>query len=217
MSYRDSKAVHRAMAVGPAIMAVITLGFLTMGLVSHLYRPGLEVGDMALPLTLLDVLPDGVAGVLFAAPLAAIMSTVDSMILVVSGVIVRDLFKTYVKPDLSDHAGSRMGTMVSAVSDHRDRARLQAAGVLGVPHHLRHRRSRGPALRADRRRALLAAGQRTGRRIGDGRRRKPYVVANEWVPDLTLGMFPIATASAVAFALYLSALRSGHPRAMRCW
>ena len=173
MSYRDSKAVHRAMAVGPAIMAVITLGFLTMGLVAHLYRPGLEVGDMALPLTLLDVLPDGVAGVLFAAPLAAIMSTVDSMILVVSGVIVRDLFKTYVKPDLSDHAGSRMGTMVSCrCRNHRDRARLQAAGVLGVPHHLRHRRSRGPALRADRRRSVLAAGQRIGRRIGDGRRRK---------------------------------------------
>ena len=39
MSYRDSKAVHQAMASGPAIMALITLGFLTMGLAAHYFTP----------------------------------------------------------------------------------------------------------------------------------------------------------------------------------
>jgi len=212
MSYRDSRAVHRAMAAGPAIMAVITLGFLTMGLVSHVYRPGLEVGDMALPLTLIDLLPDGVAGVLFAAPLAAIMSTVDSMILVVSGVIVRDLYRTYVKPDLSDAAGSRMGTMVSMVVGivviglaftppaYLEYLIIYAIGglevLLFVPIIAGLYWKRGNALGA----GLAMAG-------GAGW----YVVANEWVPALTLGMFPIATASFVAFVLYLLGSYLGPP------
>ena len=212
MSYKDSKAVHRAMAVGPAIMALITLGFLCMGLVAHMYRPGLEVGDMALPLTLLDVLPDGVAGVLFAAPLAAIMSTVDSMILVVSGVIVRDLIKTFVKPDLSDHAGARLGTLVSAgvgilviglalkPPAYLEYLIIYAIGglevLLFVPIIAGLYWRRGNSLGA----ALGMVGGATW-----------YVVANEWVPDLTLGMFPIATASAVAFALYLIGSYVGPP------
>ena len=214
MSYKDSKAVHRAMVAGPAIMAVITLGFLTMGLVSHVYRPGLEVGDMALPLTLLDVLPDGVAGVLFAAPLAAIMSTVDSMILVVSGVIVRDLYKTYVNPRLTDHAGSRMGTLVSAAvgivvivlafkpPSYLEYLIIYAIGglevLLFVPIIAGLYWRRGNALGA----ALAMLGGGVW-----------YVVANEWVPDLALGMFPIATASAVAFGLYvLGSILGPRPR-----
>ena len=204
MSYRDSKAVHRAMAAGPAIMAVITLGFLTMGLVSHVYRPGLAVGDMALPLTLIDVLPDGVAGILFAAPLAAIMSTVDSMILVVSGVIVRDLFKAYVRPSLSDHAGARMATVTSLAVGlvviglalrppaYLEYLIIYAIGglevLLFVPIVVGLYWKRGNALGA----GLAMAGGGAW-----------YVVANEWVPALTLGMFPIATASVVAFGLYL--------------
>jgi hypothetical protein len=38
-----------------------------------------------------------------------------------------------------------------------------------------------------------------------------YVVANEWIPALTLGMFPIATASVVAFTLYLLGSWLGPP------
>ena len=212
MSYRDSKAVHRAMAAGPAIMAVITLGFLCMGLVSHVYRPGLAVGDMALPLTLIDVLPDGVAGVLFAAPLAAIMSTVDSMILVVSGVIVRDLYRAYVKPDLSDDAGSRMGTVVSFAVGlvviglalkppaYLEYLIIYAIGglevLLFIPIVAGLYWKRGNALGA----ALAMAGGAIW-----------YVVANEWIPALALGMFPIATASVVAFALYLLGNYVGPP------
>ena len=212
MSYKDSKAVHQAMAVGPAIMAVITLGFLTMGLVSHVYRPGLKVGDMALPLTLLDVLPEGVAGVLFAAPLAAIMSTVDSMILVVSGVIVRDLYKTYVNPRLTDQAGSRMGTMVSAgvglivivlafkPPPFLEYLIIYAIGglevLLFVPIIGGLYWRRGNALGA----TLAMFGGAAW-----------YLTANEWVPGLALGMFPIATSSVVAFALYLLGSYLGPP------
>ena len=204
MSYRDSKAVHRAMAAGPAIMAVITLGFLTMGLVAHLYVPGLKVGDMALPLTLLEVLPDGVAGVLFAAPLAAIMSTVDSMILVVSGAIVRDLYKTYVNPRMSDSAGARWGSIVSAAVGvlvivlaltppaYLEYLIIYAIGglevILFVPIVAGLYWKRGNAMGA----GLAMVG-------GVGW----YVVVNEWAPALALGMFPIATSSVVSLALYV--------------
>ena len=212
MSYRDSKAVHQAMASGPAIMALITLGFLTMGLAAHYFTPGLAVGDMALPLTIVDVLPEGVAGVLFAAPLAAIMSTVDSMVLVVSGVIVRDLYRSYVNPQMSDARGSTLGSVVSAAvgvlvvvlafrpPDYLEYLVIYAIGglevLLFVPIILGLYWRRGNALGA----GLAMVG-------GAGW----YVLVNEWAPDLALGMFPIATSSAVAVGLYVLGAYLGPP------
>ena len=159
---------------------------------------------MALPLTLVDVLPEGVAGVLFAAPLAAIMSTVDSMVLVVCGVIVRDLYKPYVNPQMSDARGLALGSVVSGVVGvlvvvlaFRPPAYLEylviyAIGglevLLFVPIILGLYWRRGNALGA----GLAMAG-------GGGW----YVLVNEWAPDLALGMFPIATVSVVAFGLYV--------------
>ena len=134
------------------------------------------------------------------------------MILVVSGVIVRDLIKTFVKPDLSDHAGARLGTTVSLAVGvvviglalkppaYLEYLIIYAIGglevLLFVPIIAGLYWRRGNSLGA----ALGMVGGATW-----------YVVANEWVPDLTLGMFPIATASAVAFALYLIGSYVGPP------
>jgi sodium/pantothenate symporter len=113
MSYQDTASVHRAIYTGPVIMAIFTLGFIGMGPVARVFFPELAVGDLAVPRMIVDVLPGWVAGALFAAPMAAIMSTVDSMILVVSSAIIRDLYMNYFNPRLPDHIASRLGSLTS--------------------------------------------------------------------------------------------------------
>ena len=58
--------------------------------------PGLAVGDMAMPSLILELLPPFWAGVFIAGPLAAIMSTVDSMLLLASAAIIKDLYVQYI-------------------------------------------------------------------------------------------------------------------------
>ncbi|GAA4926150.1 sodium/pantothenate symporter [Streptomonospora halophila] len=212
MSYRDSRSVHTAMKVGPLVMTVITLGFLTMGMIARYFQPDMEVGDLALPTTIIEVLPAGLAGVLFAAPLAAVMSTVDAMILVVSGTIVRDLYVTYVNPRISD---GRISAVTSATTlgltaivlvlalnppDYLELLVIYAIGGLEVafffPLVLGLYWKRANALGA----GLGMAGGMVW-----------YTLVNNWAPELALGMFPIATSSAVALALFLLGSYLGPP------
>ena len=115
MSYQDTASVHKAIYIGPVIMAIFTLGFIGMGPVARVFYPELAVGDLALPRLIVDTLPGPVAGALFAAPMAAIMSTVDSMILVVSSAIIRDLYMNYFNPRLPDDSASRLGSWTSLI------------------------------------------------------------------------------------------------------
>jgi sodium/pantothenate symporter len=204
MSYSSSRAVHIAMQVGPIVMWVITLGFLTMGIVAAFFVPGLEVGDLALPMAIVGELPDGVAGILLAAPIAAAMSTIDSMILVVAGALVRDLYMNYVKPDVSDRSASRLGSICSVVigavvvwiafhpPNYLEYLVIYAIGGLEVVLFL-------PLVAG----LYWKRGNALGVVLGSVSGFTWYVLANDFYPDLALGMFPIATSAAVAAAGYL--------------
>lgn len=113
MSYRNSAALHKALWVGPVIMAVFTLGFGAMGVIGRILYPEAELADLVLPTLIIEHLPGPAAGAVLAAPLAAVMSTVDSMILVVSAALVRDLYRGFIKPEMSDAAQSRAGAWTS--------------------------------------------------------------------------------------------------------
>jgi sodium/pantothenate symporter len=101
MSYRDSKAMHRAMIIGTAVVGVIMLGMHLTGVFARAVMPGVEAGDTVMPLLAMKVLPAWLAGIVLAAPMAAIMSTVDSILLLVSSALVKDIYLNYVNPDAS--------------------------------------------------------------------------------------------------------------------
>lgn len=115
MSYRETQAMHNAMIWGPMIGYVFGVGFAALGVFAHVLVPNLSSGDLAIPTLILDVLPGWMAGPLLAAPIAAIMSTVDSMILVVSAAIVKDLYHNYVDRAASDERLSKLGAGTSLV------------------------------------------------------------------------------------------------------
>ncbi|MFA9558603.1 sodium/pantothenate symporter [Evansella sp. AB-rgal1] len=99
MSYRDSRGMHRALIVGTIVVGFIMLGMHLIGVFARPILPGIEVADHVMPLITLQVLPPWLAGIVLAAPLAAIMSTVDSLLLLVSSAVVKDVYLNYVKPD----------------------------------------------------------------------------------------------------------------------
>jgi sodium/pantothenate symporter len=52
-----------------------------------------------MPALILKVLPPAFAGIFLAGPLAAIMSTIDSQLILASATIVKDLYLNYIDPD----------------------------------------------------------------------------------------------------------------------
>lgn len=102
MSYRDSKSMHRALIIGTIVVGFIMLNMHLIGVFARPILPGIEVADQVIPLVSLDVLPGWLAGIVLAAPLAAIMSTVDSLLLLVSSSIVKDVYINYIHPKASN-------------------------------------------------------------------------------------------------------------------
>lgn len=103
MSYRDAKSMHKALMIGTVVVGFIMLNMHLIGVFARPILPGIEVADQVIPLIALDVLPGWLAGIVLAAPLAAMMSTVDSLLLLVSSSIVKDVYINYIKPEATSN------------------------------------------------------------------------------------------------------------------
>ena len=92
MAFKDSKALHRGMLIGTIVLSVIMLGMHLAGALGRAVVPDLTVSDKVIPTLMLEVLPPIVAGVFLAAPMSAIMSTVDAQLIQSSSIFVKDLY-----------------------------------------------------------------------------------------------------------------------------
>ncbi|MFD2759971.1 sodium/pantothenate symporter [Lentibacillus juripiscarius] len=115
MSYKDSRSMHRALIIGTIVVGVIMLNMHLIGVFARPILPGIEVGDKVMPLIALEVLPNWLAGIVLAAPMAAIMSTVDSLLLLVSSAIVKDVYLNYVEPKASQQRVKRLSIGITAI------------------------------------------------------------------------------------------------------
>jgi len=96
--YRDSISMHRAIVLSTLVLGCLMLGMHLCGAFGRAIIPDLAVGDMVMPALILKVLPPFAAGVFLAGPLAAIMSTIDSQLILASATIVKDLYLNYINP-----------------------------------------------------------------------------------------------------------------------
>ena len=95
MGYRDSRAMHDAMVIGTLLIGFMILCAHLAGTMGRAVFPDLPAGDLAMPTLIVNLLSPVWAGIFIAGPLAAIMSTVDSMLLLVSAAIIKDLYIHY--------------------------------------------------------------------------------------------------------------------------
>lgn len=102
MSYKDSKSLHRAVLIGTIGIGTIMFGMHLIGVLARPVIPGIDIGDKVMPLLTLKVLPPLLAGVVLAAPMAAIMSTVNALLILVSSTVVKDLYLNFVNPNATE-------------------------------------------------------------------------------------------------------------------
>ncbi|WLR42077.1 sodium/proline symporter PutP [Bacillus carboniphilus] len=104
MAIKSVKEVPRARLIGMTWMVLAGLGAVFTGFVGIAYfvdNPLQDSETVFMELTQILFNP-WVAGVLLAAILAAIMSTIDSQLLVSSSAVVEDFYKAFFKRDASD-------------------------------------------------------------------------------------------------------------------
>ena len=92
ISYRDSKAVHRGIILGTIVVAILMFGMHLAGALGRAVLPDLKIPDQVIPTLMTTVLPPFAAGIFLAAPMAAIMSTINAQLLQSSATIVKDLY-----------------------------------------------------------------------------------------------------------------------------
>ncbi|MBC7331088.1 MAG: sodium/panthothenate symporter [Synergistetes bacterium] len=118
MAYRDSKSMHTAMIVGTFVLGFLMLSLHLAGVIARVIIPEIPKGlgrDAVIPLLALNLLPPWLAGLLLAAPLAAIMSTVDSQLILASSAIVKDLYLNYINPTADKGKISKLSMIVTAI------------------------------------------------------------------------------------------------------
>ena len=96
LGYKDSRSMHDAMVIGTFAVGFTMLSMHLVGAMGRAVVPGIEIGDLAVPTITLKLLSPFWAGIFIAGPLAAIMSTVDSMLIMCSAAIVKDLYFHYI-------------------------------------------------------------------------------------------------------------------------
>ncbi len=114
MGFKDSKSLHNAMIVGTFVVGFLMLGMHMVGVLGSVVVPGLS-GDGAIPGITVKVLHPIVAGIFIAGPLAAIMSTVDSMLILASAAIIKDLYLNYGDKNASVEKLSRISFITTGV------------------------------------------------------------------------------------------------------
>ena len=115
MSYKNSKAMHSAIIIGTIVVGFIMLGMHLIGVFARPVLPGIKIGDTVMPLLSMKVLPPFVAGIVLAAPMAAIMSTVDALLILVSSALVKDVYLNYIKPNADDDQVKKISFSVTAI------------------------------------------------------------------------------------------------------
>jgi len=115
MSYKNSKSLHRGIIISTIVVGFIMLNMHLIGVLARPVIPGVEVGDTVMPLLAQTILPNWLAGIVLAAPMAAIMTTVNSLLLLVSSTIVKDVYLNYIEPHANEKRIKRLSMWITAL------------------------------------------------------------------------------------------------------
>ncbi len=121
MSARDDGEVRKARVLSIAVMIVYLGGAVTLGIAGRALFPGLEDPESIFPTISSNLFPPLISGLLLIVVLSAIMSTVDSLLLLSSSAIVRDTMQKIFGSDKSDRQLATYGKFVTVI-----------IGVIGV-------------------------------------------------------------------------------------
>ncbi len=121
MSARDDRELRRARWVSVGVMLFFGIGAVTAGIAGRALFPGLEDQETIFPVLSRELFPPLITGLLLVIVLSAIMSTVDSLLLLASSAVVRDTMQRILGSVKTDSQLSDYGKIVTLV-----------VGILGI-------------------------------------------------------------------------------------
>jgi len=99
LAARSEHEARKSVLFGAFLKLFIPFILIAPGLAGLVLHPGLENGDDIYPILIGDLLPPGLTGIVFAAFLAALMSSVDSYINSASTLWTKDVYQKFIAPD----------------------------------------------------------------------------------------------------------------------
>ena len=115
MSARSEKSLVPAMAISVVVILLFDLGAVLTGMAGRALFPGLEDPETILPVISTTLLHPVLGGIMMVVVLAAIMSTVDSLLILASSAAVRDYWQKIRGSILSDQELTRRGKLLTVV------------------------------------------------------------------------------------------------------
>ena len=95
LSVDGKKPLRKTIILGTLISAVMLVALNLTGVLGRVLIPDLDIKDKIIPALMMQTLPLPLASLLFAVPLAAIMSTVDSLLLQTSATLIKDVLMRF--------------------------------------------------------------------------------------------------------------------------
>lgn len=99
---KDMRTIRRGILLAILLITSINLMVFVLSLVAVVLFPALPTGDLAMPMLARTVLPPFLGGIMLAAITSAMMSTVDSLLIVAGSALSLDIYKTLINPDVSE-------------------------------------------------------------------------------------------------------------------
>jgi sodium/proline symporter len=115
MSARDDGEIKKARIVSVAVLLIFTVGAVTAGVAGRALYPGLEDAETIFPVISNNLFPEIISGMLLVVVLSAIMSTVDSLLLLASSSVVRDTYQKIIGTDKSEAVLANYGKFVTVI------------------------------------------------------------------------------------------------------
>ena len=118
LSFKDSRTLRYSVVTVSIYYTVIYFSLVVVFCCARVLLPGMEIDpdrtmpDLATYLTKAAGMP-WLAGILVAAPFAAVMSSVDSFLLVVSSAVVRDLYQGFLSKGTSEQKVKSLSYLVT--------------------------------------------------------------------------------------------------------
>ena len=115
MSARSEKSLVPAMFISVVVILLFDLGAVLTGMAGRALFPDLADPETVLPVISTTLLHPVLGGVMMVVVLAAIMSTVDSLLILASSAVVRDYLQKIRGSAMSDHKLARLGKVLTLI------------------------------------------------------------------------------------------------------
>ncbi len=115
MAARDMRQIVQAGPIAVLCVAGFDVGAVLAGMAGRVLFPALADPETVLPRMSGALLPSLFTGLFLVAVLAAIMSTVNSLLIMASSSVVRDVIQKILRPDLAERSLSTVGKLVTVV------------------------------------------------------------------------------------------------------